>query len=60
MTSMHKPFHDILHPPELQGRERCRYWIAAGGVVCFCSYMPLDVSCSLGWNLNSGRRGGIF
>jgi len=28
---MHKPFHDVLHPPELQGRERRRYWIAVGG-----------------------------
>jgi hypothetical protein len=28
---MHKPFHDVLHPPELQGRERRRYWIAVAG-----------------------------
>jgi uncharacterized membrane protein YhaH (DUF805 family) len=32
---MHKPFHDILHPPELQGRERRRYWIAVGGWFVF-------------------------
>jgi hypothetical protein len=28
---MHKPFHDVLHPPELQGRERHRYWNAVVG-----------------------------
>lgn len=28
---MHKPFHDVLHPPELQGRDRRRYWIAVAG-----------------------------
>lgn len=32
---MHKPFHDVLHPPELQGRERRRYWIAVGGWFVF-------------------------
>lgn len=32
---MHKPFHDILHPPELQGRERRRYWMAVGGWFVF-------------------------
>jgi len=33
--TMHKPFHDVLHPPELQGRERRRYWIAVGGWFVF-------------------------
>lgn len=28
---MHRPFHDVLHPPELHGRERRRYWIAVVG-----------------------------
>lgn len=32
---MHKPFHDVLHPPELQGRERRRYWTAVGGWFVF-------------------------
>lgn len=32
---MHKPFHDVLHPPELQGRERRRYWIAVAGWFVF-------------------------
>ena len=28
---MPKPFHDILHPPEVQGRQLRRYWIAVAG-----------------------------
>ncbi|MCG3188107.1 MAG: hypothetical protein IOMNBAOH_02831 [Rhodocyclaceae bacterium] len=32
---MHKPFHDVLHPPELQGRDRRRYWIAVAGWFVF-------------------------
>jgi len=32
---MHKPFYDVLHPPELQGRERRRYWVAVGGWFVF-------------------------
>ena len=38
-----KPFQEILHPPELRGKEKRRYWLAVGGwFACTFGFLVLS------------------
>lgn len=36
--NMRKPFHEILHPPEVKGAQQHRYWIAVMGWLVFALF----------------------